>query len=120
MLPKTGNKLHPPSDDLAFAQLMAEALALELGQTHQAVKTAMRWTGASESCVKHWLAGRHAPSGGNLLGLLRQSDIVFEYVLLAAGRHDALIATKMSGLRQGLIEILALLDRLEGNPPGIS
>src|SRR3546814_2028914 len=47
----------------------SEALVGHLGQTHQAVKIVMRWTGASERSVKHWLAGVHAPRGMHLLGL---------------------------------------------------
>lgn len=112
MLPKTGRKLHPAPEELAFTKLMAEALASELGQTHQAVKIAMRWTGASERSVKHWMAGKHAPSSVHLLELMRHSDGVLSCLLGASGRQDVLIALELSALRWKLGEVLAQLDDL--------
>jgi len=110
MLPKTGRKLH--LDELAFAAIMSEALVEGLGSTHQAVKIAMRWTGASERSVKHWLAGTHAPRGVHLLSLMRNSDAVLRRLLIASGRSDALIALEVSLLRCRLVETLAFLDKL--------
>lgn len=112
MLPKTGRNLHQDKDELAFAAIMAEALTEGLGSTHQAVKIAMRWTGASERSVKHWLAGTHAPRAIHLLGLIRHSDEVLRRLLIASGRRDALIALEVSALRGRLIETLAFLDKL--------
>src|SRR3546814_5823563 len=83
MFPKTGKKLPPSGEELAFAAMMSEALVGHLGQTHQAVKIVMRWTGASERSVKHWLAGVHAPRGrseehtSELQSLMRISYAVF-------------------------------------------
>lgn len=61
MLPKKGKDLHRRSTRVTrngeFGQALAAALKSELGSTHQAVKTVMRWTGASERTVKHWFAG---------------------------------------------------------------
>lgn len=112
MFPKTGNKLHPGQEELAFAAMMSEALVEELGSTHQAVKTAMRWTGASERSVKHWLAGTHAPRGLHLLGLMRHSDEVLRRLLIASGRREALIAVEAGGLRRKLTETIAFIDKL--------
>ena len=45
-------------------EAIAAALVADLGQTHRAIKTAMRWTGASERTVKYWMSAergkRHA------------------------------------------------------------
>jgi len=110
MFPKTGNKLHRPAGELDFARLMAEALTADLGSTHRAVKTAMRWTGASERTVKHWLAGTHAPRGSHLVELVRHSDRVLAEFLRAADRGDLVIAIELSALRSKLLEVMDLLD----------
>lgn len=120
MLPKTGKNLHQNKDESAFAAIMAEALTEGLGPTHQAVKIAMRWTGASERSVKHWLAGTHAPRAIHLLGLIRHSDEVLRRLLIASGRRDALIALEVSALRGCLIETLAFLDKLFPNAVSIA
>ena len=62
MLPKKGRMLHP-WNGLArsakdYAELIADALRQEHGNTHRAVKTIMHWTGASERSVKNWLRVR--------------------------------------------------------------
>lgn len=112
MFPKTGRKLHGDGDELAFAAMMSEALIEALGPTHQAVKIAMRWTGASERSVKHWLAGTHAPRGMHLLGLMRNFDEVLRRLLIASGRREALIALEVSVLRTKLTETMGFLDKL--------
>lgn len=70
MLPKMGNKLpqggRGSDDGVDFNGAIAAALRIELGSTHQAVKTLMHWTGASERAVKTWLAGSHGPGGEHL------------------------------------------------------
>ena len=49
MFPKAGKKLpHRARSGDAYADAIAEALRTELGATHRATKTLMRWTGASE------------------------------------------------------------------------
>ncbi|APL95579.1 hypothetical protein EWH08_19650 [Sphingobium indicum] len=118
MFPKTGKKLPPSGEELAFAAMMSEALVGHLGQTHQAVKIVMRWTGASERSVKHWLAGVHAPRGMHLLGLMRNSDEVLRRLLIASGRGDVLVALEVSALRERLIETLAFIDKFFPSPVG--
>ncbi len=110
MFPKTGRNLHSGGEDLVFAVVLAEALKEELGRSHQAVKTAIRWTGASERSVKHWLAGTHAPRGRHLLALMRHSDGVLRCVLTAAGRSDTLVAMEVQAIRWKLLELLALME----------
>ncbi|MCL4069366.1 helix-turn-helix domain-containing protein [Pseudomonas sp. GX19020] len=87
-VPKTGTDVHPEADLADYRTAIAAALRNELGLTHRAVKTAMRWTGASERTVKYWIAGERGPSGAHLIALARHSDIVFHMVLLLADRTD--------------------------------
>jgi hypothetical protein len=110
MFPKMGRSLQRGGSDLGFAQLVSGALIEELGQTHQAVKTAMRWTGASERSVKHWIAGAHGPSGEHLLSLMRHSDCVLGSCLVAAHRPDVILAFEITAVRGRLMEIIALID----------
>ena len=53
MFPKKGNKLHgqrqATESGLQFNCAIADALRRELGPTHQAAKTIMRWTNAQLS-----------------------------------------------------------------------
>ena len=110
MLPKTGKELHRSIDDLEFAGIISDALASELGKTHQAIKTVMRWTGASERSVKHWFAGTHAPSGPHLLSLMQHSDTALACILQAAGRSDLEIGLGVVALRLKLRELLSIID----------
>ncbi len=80
MFPKKGN-VFPNADgevrsEVNYRQTIAAALRRELGDTHRAVKTTMRWTGASERTAKNWIAGSHGPSGEHLISLMRHSDHV--------------------------------------------
>jgi hypothetical protein len=111
MFPKKGNKLHNRHEELAFARMLADTLNAELGQTHQAIKTTCRWTGACERTVKHWFAGTHAPSGHYLLLLMRNSDRVVMRLLKEAGRDEMGLLIELDVLRLKLVEILALVDR---------
>ncbi|WEK46404.1 MAG: hypothetical protein P0Y56_15550 [Candidatus Andeanibacterium colombiense] len=110
-MPKTGKELHHHGAERDFAAMLSKALVMELDGTHRAVKTVMRWTGASERCVKHWLAGTHAPSGAHLIQLMRHSDQVMYTVLLAAGREDLMVAIQLSAVRSKLVEVLTLIDQ---------
>src|SRR5512138_2220108 len=96
MFPKTGkgfpNGIDRDHDGYAYADLVADALRRELGTTHRAAKTLMRWTGASERTVKHWLHATHGPDGAYLIALMRESEAVFDAVLRAAERSDAVVA----------------------------
>ncbi|MCC8237227.1 hypothetical protein [Pinisolibacter aquiterrae] len=90
MLPKRGRILpghaaaaRSPTD---FANAVARALQSELGDTHRAVKTIMRWTGASERAAKNWLEGSAGPRGHYLIRLIAESNLVFELVIDAADR----------------------------------
>lgn len=88
VVPKTGTIVHLEADVVDYRSAIAIALRDELGLTQRAVKTAMRWTGASERTVKYWIAGERGPSGEHLIALARHSDIVFHMVLMLADRYD--------------------------------
>lgn len=101
MLPKRGRILpshaaaaRSPTD---FANAVARALQSELGDTHRAVKTIMRWTGASERAAKNWLEGSAGPRGHYLIRLIAESDLVFELVINAADRTVTGEASSVGG-----------------------
>ena len=112
MLPKTGKKLHGSRDgDGPFERAIAIALRSELGLTHQAVKTVMVWTGASERTVKHWFAGTHGPNGQHLIELARHSDAVLNYFLVASDRPFLTPGIELLGIRTRLLDLVELIDR---------
>ena len=80
MLPKMGkrfpNRDGKGSAGLSYPKAIAAALGGELGETHQAIKIVMRWTGAGERSAKNWLGGTRGPTGEHLLSLVRHSDAV--------------------------------------------
>jgi hypothetical protein len=114
MLPKKGNKLpqggRGSDDGTDFNGAIAAALRKELGPTHQAVKTVMHWTGATESAVKTWLTGSHGPSGEHLVALVRNSDEILRILLLLAGRNEHLLGVRLTALRSRLVEIIECID----------
>src|SRR3981081_3793165 len=111
MFPKTGKKMPPrsdgPSDD--YASSVARALKAELGNSHQAIKTLMRWTGANERTAKNWLSGSNGPSGDHLLEIMRNSDVVFECVLQLIDRKAVLSHRKLEQVHDALRATAQLL-----------
>jgi hypothetical protein len=87
VVPKMGTFVHLVEEPTDYRTAVAMALHEELGETHRAIKMAMRWTGASERTVKYWFAGERGPSGDHLIALARHSDAVLYVVLALAGRH---------------------------------
>jgi hypothetical protein len=108
-LPRDGGG--PPS----FSEVIADALRRQYGGTPAAVKTVVRLTRANERAVKNWFDAKNGPSGENLVSLMRHSDEVLETVLSLAGRQDLIVARKLSGAREKLKEMLAMIDDLQGN-----
>ncbi|CAO4145722.1 hypothetical protein DHODJN_09770 [Methylorubrum extorquens] len=51
------------------------------------MKTAARWTGASERTAKNWLVGTYAPSREDLVALACHSERVLVTVLILASRQ---------------------------------
>jgi hypothetical protein len=114
MFPKKGNKFHHQVQradiELQFVRGIAAALHTELGSTHQATKTVMHWTGASDRSVKHWFAGTHGPSGAHLIQLMRHSDEVVKCVLYLADRRVSLSTTAAADLRKHLLAAIDCLN----------
>ena len=117
MFPKKGNKLHGQRQEtesgLQFNCAIADALRRELGPTHQAAKTIMRWTGTSERTAKHWLSGTHGPSGMHLIQLVRHSDEMLRTILLLSGRSVSLPADGAAELKSHLLAALKCLGQGE-------
>ena len=110
MLPKKG-KSFPADENLgSYRRAIAYALKQELGLTHQAAKTAMAWTGASERTVKNWLAEIRGPSGEHLVSLVRHSDLILQTVLSLAGRQHVADLQNLLELRNRLAEALHQID----------
>jgi hypothetical protein len=110
--PKKGNKLHLGNlkEELSYELLVASALRRELGGSHRAVKTLMKWTGASERTAKNWLSGAVGPNGEHLVQLLGFSDEVFETVLTRSNRRRSPASDRVAGVRILLADALSLLN----------
>ena len=87
----------------------------ELGTTHQAVKLAMRWTGASERTVKYWFAGTTGPSGEHLIALARHSDVILGVFLQRAGRKHYAGALRIIYACEQLRSMLDSIQRTVGD-----
>jgi hypothetical protein len=118
MFPEKGKELprasRGPGGGGEFEREIAAALKCELGSTHQAVKTVMRWTGASERTVKHWFAGTHSPSAQHLVALARDSDAVLMYFLTAANRPAWSIGSGLISIRSKLLDLVEMIDTCDG------
>ena len=108
--PKMGNVFPGGDKEPRYATIIGAALRQDLGGTHRAIKTIVKWTGASERTAKNWLAGACGPSGAHLVALLRKSDGVLEAVLLLAGRESVVASRKLVEARDTLREVLAVLQ----------
>src|SRR6201996_6332644 len=114
MFPKTGKKF-PNDSDVAiqtYASRIAKILTAELGNSHQAHKTLMRWTGANERTAKNWLSGSNGPSGEHLLQLMRNSDRVFEFVMRLSHRPAVLSNHRLAEIRKSLRDTADLLSEV--------
>ncbi len=111
MFPKTGRKF-PNAGKPTYASLIADILRSELGSSHQAQKTLMRWTGANERTAKNWLSGTNGPSGEHLLQLMRNSDGVFEFVLKLSHRPALPSKQKLAEMRNSLRLTADLLSQV--------
>ncbi len=114
-VPKMGTSVHLDADPTAYRRAIADALRRELGPTHQAIKTVMRWTGASERTAKYWLSGERGPSGEHLIKLAMHSDAVLMFILTMADRLSA-SGQRCEGCRERLLVLQNL--RQEVAPSG--
>jgi hypothetical protein len=100
------------STGLSYPRAIAIALRGELGDTHQAVKSVMRWTGAGERSAKNWLGGTRGPTGEHLVSLIRHSDAVLDAVLRFAGREILIPQMRLREQRSELVKIIENIDEL--------
>lgn len=107
MFTKTGKSFLGSNE---YAAAIARALRSELGGTHQATKTLMRWTNANERTVKNWLAGTNGPRGDHLAALASHSDAVLMAFLLMAHRQYLVTTIELQLLRQVLHAALESID----------
>lgn len=96
-----------------FAQAISLALHKEFGDSHAAIKTIARLTGANERAAKNWFDGKNAPNGEFLVALCSTCDQVMETFLNLAGRSDILSAKRLVDAREKLREIVTLIDDIE-------
>ena len=107
MFTKTGNSFLAQKQ---YAAEIARALHMELGETHQATKTLMRWTNADERTVKNWMAGSNGPRGEHLITLVKHSDFALTAFLAMAERPHALTASELPQLKQRLQSAINGID----------
>lgn len=107
MFTKTGNSFLAQKQ---YAAEIARALHMELGETHQATKTLMRWTNADERIVKNWMAGSNGPRGEHLIALVKNSDFALAAFLGMAERPHALTASELPQLKQRLQSAINGID----------
>jgi hypothetical protein len=105
-----GVRLIPFTRNSSVAAEIARALHLELGETHQAAKTLMRWTNANERTVKNWMAGSNGPRGEHLVALVKHSDFALAAFLRMAERPYALTASELPQLKQKLQSAIDGID----------
>ncbi|KTB72282.1 hypothetical protein AO067_04315 [Pseudomonas viridiflava ICMP 13104] len=108
MFPKKGNTFPSRQD---YARGVAAALQQELGSTHQAVKTLMKWTDANERTAKNWLSGTSGPRGEYLVRLVMHSDQVLAYFLLTCQRDGLTGLISLPAMRNELASALESIDR---------
>lgn len=105
MFPKRGNKDRAATRETTHAECamaIGRALRDELGSTHQAAKTVMRWTGASNRSAKNWIGGSQIPSGWYLILLARHSPSVMTAVMMLARRDGLVLGVDLRSLQLSL------------------
>lgn len=115
MFPKSGRKLPkarqaPSQDD--YIEQISMALRKELGGTGAAVKTIMRWTGASDRSARTWMNGSGSPSGYHLLRLAHECDTVFEVMLDLTGRPEARLGMDLHAAEVAIARAMRAFETL--------
>ena len=116
MFPKMG-KTFPrkgtmPVSQIEYRSTISAALKYELGGSHRAVKTTMKWTGASERTAKNWISGANGPAGEHLLELVRHSDSVASAVFWLSGRNEFEIQLRLQSAQKQLSELIDLIGTI--------
>jgi len=100
-----------------FVSVISETLQQAFGGSGKAIKTAMKYTGASERTVKNWFQGKNGPNGDNLIKLMRHSDEIFRVTILMAGRNEHVAGDLLLEARGNLLEIIDLIDQVAYKKP---
>ncbi|OAP35167.1 hypothetical protein AU381_25795 [Sinorhizobium glycinis] len=108
---------HANSRDM-YIVAIAAALKEELGGGARAIKTIMRWTGASGRTARHWLAGDRGPEGWHLVLLARHSDQVMRAVLKMAERDLLSVSIELTTAEVALARATAIIKALHVDPRG--
>jgi len=98
-------------DRTPFAVAIAAALVADFGASPSAVKRVARLASANERAVRNWFEAKNSPSGENLIGLIRHSDVVLSTVLALAGRERPEASDSLASVRRRLVELIAEIDR---------
>lgn len=114
MVPNTGTFVPAQTREArnAYVAAIAAALRHELGGGGRAIKTIMRWTGASGRTARYWLAGDRGPDGWHLILLARHSDEVLRVVLSLARRDLLSVSVELRAAEASLARAGAILKAL--------
>jgi hypothetical protein len=120
MLPKSGRKLPDAAigSEADYIFRIGEALRGELGGTHAAAKTIMRWTGASDRTARNWMGGTFGPSGYHLVCLARESEAVLAVVLAMCGRAELALSADVHAVEVALAKAAGALEVLKRQRTG--
>lgn len=115
MLPKSGRKLPnvraaPSEPD--YIERISNALRQELGGTGAAVKTVMRWTGASDRSARTWINGSGSPSGYHLIRLARECDAVFDVMLDLTDHPEARLGVDLHAAEVAIARAMGAFETL--------
>jgi hypothetical protein len=121
MLPKSGRKLpkvRQAMSEADYIEQISNALRLELGGTGAAVKTIMRWTGASDRSARNWMSGSGSPCGYHLLRLARECDAVFEVILDLTSRQEARLGVDLHAAEVAIARAMGAFETLRRQRSG--
>ena len=106
-------KAFPDTSNHGFAEVIANALHRDFGNTRGAVKIVAASTNSNQRAVKNWFLALNGPTGRHLVDLMRNSDQVLEAVLFMCGREELVINNRLLDARRILIKMLNLIGDLQ-------
>ena len=114
-VPKTGRTVRADKSRLSqrdLALTISDALKEEMGTGRAAAKSVMDWTGVCDRAARNWLSGSGGISGANLLMLARHSDAIWQIVILAAHRPEAVAGVDLHAVEVILSRALGSIEQL--------
>jgi len=76
------------ASDAQLAEIIADALREDFGDTPSSIKRIGRLTGANLRAIKNWYVAKNAPSSRYLLLLARMSPSILQFILTQVGGED--------------------------------